>query len=363
MKQHNVAVPPRPLNTLSDAVQAGRTALLQEGRLTAFPHHWQVPAATEKAAWESVRSATETLPFEYWAFPWATVIDGLRGEAVTTWPVLTALRQAIQARPRPAPGVRRVTVAQHIHVLQFVELFQAAGITDLFWSHATHAQPEVNGIRLHAFPLFPAQTPDLIPPAEPVTTRKYLANFIGAYNPKIYLTNVREVIFNDPNEHDDLLIIKREAWHFDRAVYDEQIKGLAPGKDRVLTEQQLTQEYLSAIRDSWFTLCPSGAGPNSIRIFESLCLGSIPVIVTKDLRLPGNQSVWVAGCIFEEDSAEGYRRALRRARATSQACRLGMLQAGRNLAALTAAGRYLETLLQPWAATASAKVTSIAALS
>lgn len=326
----------------------------------AFPHYWQVPAATEKAAWEAVRSTAETLPFEYWAFPWATVIDGLRGEAITTWPVLTALRQAIETRPRPDPSVRRVTVAQHIHALQFIELFQAAGITDLFWSHATHGQPEVSSIRLHAFPLFPAQTHDLIPPAEPVTTRKYLANFIGAYNPKIYLTNVREVIFNDPNEHGDLLLIKREAWHFDRAVYGEQIKGLAPDKQQLLSEQRRTQEYLSAIRDSWFTLCPSGSGPNSIRIFESLCLGSIPVILTKDLRLPGNQSAWEAGCILEEDSAEGYRRALRRARATSLGCRLGMLQAGRNLAALTATERYLDTLLQPWVATTSAKGTPMA---
>lgn len=331
MKQPTLVVPPRPLNTLGDAVQAGRIRLLQQGRVMAFPHHWQVPAATEKAAWEAVRAAADPLPFEYWAFPWATVIDGLRGEAATTWPVLTALRQAIDARPRPEPGLRRVSVAQHIHVLKFIELFQAAGITDLFWSHATHGQPEVEGIRLHPFPLFPAQTPDLLPPAEPVTPRKYLANFIGAYNPKIYLTNVREVIFNDPNEHGDLLIIKRDAWHFDRAVYDEQIKGLTPDQQKLLVEKRMTEEYLSAIRDSWFTLCPSGSGPNSIRIFESLCLGSIPIILTRDLRLPGPEALWKAAAVVESDSADGYFRALESCRRMRESDRLQKLDAASKL--------------------------------
>jgi hypothetical protein len=344
MKQPTAHMPPRPLRTLGEAALASGTRLLQQGQVMAFPHYWQVPAATEKAAWEAVRSTAETLPFEYWAFPWATVIDGLRGEAITTWPVLTALRHAIETRPRPAPSVRRVTVAQHIHALQFIELFQAAGITDLFWSHATHGQPVVGGIRLHAFPLFPAQTPNLMPPAEPVSHRKYLANFIGAYNPKVYLTNVREVIFNDPNEHGDLLIIKRDAWHFDRAVYDEQVKGLAPDLRRLRLEQQMTDEYLAAIRDSWFTLCPSGSGPNSIRIFESLCLGSIPIILTRDLRLPGAAKLWSEAALIAEDSAQGYVDSINRARAMPNSERMERACSGARLLSTVMPIKYAELM-------------------
>lgn len=332
MKQPTLTSPPRHLNTLGDAVQAGRTSLLQSGRLTAFPHHWQVPAATEKAAWEAVRDAPTPLPFEYWAFPWATVIDGLRGEAAITWPVLAALREAIAARPHPEPGLRRVSVAQHIHVLKFTEIFQAAGITDLFWSHATRDKPEAGGIRIHPFPLFPAQTPDLLPPAEPVTARKYLANFTGAYNPKIYLTNVREVIFNDPNELGDLLIVKRDAWHFDRAVYEHQLKGLTSDQQRLLAEERMAREFREAICDSWFTLCPSGSGPNSIRIFESLCLGSIPIVLAGTLKLAGPDRLWKAAALIDDDSERGYRRALSRARAMPVDERVAMLANGRKLA-------------------------------
>jgi hypothetical protein len=321
-----------------------RRALLRQGTAVAFPHFWQRPAATEKAAWDAVHAAAAPLPFEYWAFPWATLIDGLRGEADATAQVLMALRHAIETESSARPGQRRATVAQHIHALQFLKLFKAAGITDLFWSHATQGQRNADGIRLHAFPLFPAQTPDVQPPADFRRPRRYLANFIGAYNPGLYLTNVREVIFNDANTNGDLLIVKRDAWHFDRAVYDEQIKGLRPDPQKLLAEERATQEYLDAIRESWFTLCPSGSGPNSIRIFESLCLGSIPIVLTQDLQLVGSRAQWEAGAIIEEDSEQGYRRALGRARGSSASDRAAMLEAGRHLAALTAPGNYLSIL-------------------
>src|SRR5688500_2527629 len=87
--------------------------------LTAFPFHWQTPAATEKAAYESIAAAPHALPFEYIGFPWATIIDGLRCSAVITAPLLMALKRACAIRSRSS---RRVTVAQHIYALQFVDL-------------------------------------------------------------------------------------------------------------------------------------------------------------------------------------------------------------------------------------------------
>jgi hypothetical protein len=230
----------------------------------------------------------------------------------------------------PARSSRRVTVAQHIYALQFVDLFKTCGITDVFWPHATHQQHEIDGIRLHPFPLFPAQTPEAAP-ADLERPRRYLANFVGAYDPALYLTNVREVIFNDSNAGGDLLIIKRDAWHFGRAVYEEQIKGVPAGDEQLLMERRHADEYLRAIKDSWFTLCPSGSGPNTIRIFESLCLGTIPVILTRDLRLPGPQRLWAKAAIIEDDSSAGYSRALETARAMDSQSRRQMLESGAEL--------------------------------
>jgi hypothetical protein len=37
---------------------------------------------------------------------------------------------------------------------------------------------------------------------------------------------------------------------------------------------------------SKFTLCPSGSGPNSIRFWEALACGSIPILLSDTLQLP-----------------------------------------------------------------------------
>jgi hypothetical protein len=317
------------LSDLARRERAPNVELVLRDGSVAFPFHWQVPAATEKAAYESILESVKRRDFDYLGFPWATIIDGLRGNAPVAAKILMALKDA--SGFFATGGRRRVTVAQHIHAMQFVDLFKVCGITDVFWSHATRDQFEVDGIRLHPFPLFPAQTPAAVPRNEGSRPRRYLANFIGAYNPNLYLTNVREVIFNDQNQSGDLLIVKRDAWHFDRAVYREQIKGVRPDESSMSMEQRKTEEYLTAISDSWFTLCPSGSGPNSIRIFESLCLGSIPIVLTRDLRLPGPTSLWRRAAVIEDDSAAGFSRAIAFSRSMSSGARVTMLKAGEEL--------------------------------
>lgn len=300
------------------------------GEIHAFPHYWQVPAATEMTAFEALSAKKGALDFDYFGYPWATIIDGVRSRSFKAWDILGALAETAETLPL-VPVRRRVTVAQHIHALEFAEVFNAIGITDVFWSHATTETTEHDGMRIHPFPLFPAQAPTTLDRVTADHPRQFLANFIGAYNSKIYLSNVRELIFEDAGKHGDLLIVARKAWHFDRFVYEEQVRGVRPGEAQRLEETRKTQEYLDAIRASWFTLCPTGSGPNSIRIFESLALGSIPIILTKTLRLPGASFFWRKAAIVEDDSDAGYRRAIERARATTEIERLKMLKFGAEL--------------------------------
>ena len=231
----------------------------------AFPHFWQVPAATEKAAYESILSENQNLDFDYFGFPWATIIDGIRNDADMVWRILKAMTQVCSSH---SDQRRRVTVAQHIHATNFIDVFKACGITDIFWSHATVKQTSIDGINLHPFPLFPAQTPNEKPPENTNLTRQYLTNFIGAYSPGLYISNVRQHIFDDENRWPDVLITKRDSWHFDREVYVEQMQGLPPEAYKKQQEAKFKDEYLDAIKQSTFTLCPTGSGPNSIRIFE-----------------------------------------------------------------------------------------------
>ena len=53
---------------------------------------------------------------------------------------------------------------------------------------------------------------------------------------------------------------------------------------------------------SKFTLCPSGSGPNSIRFWEALGAGSIPVLLADTLELPENK-LWDS-CILRISESE-----------------------------------------------------------
>jgi hypothetical protein len=48
----------------------------------------------------------------------------------------------------------------------------------------------------------------------------------------------------------------------------------------------LHKEYLSVLNNTQFPLCPRGRGLNSIRFFEALRLGKIPVLIADDTKLP-----------------------------------------------------------------------------
>lgn len=45
-------------------------------------------------------------------------------------------------------------------------------------------------------------------------------------------------------------------------------------------------EYLKNLQKSKFVLCPKGFGLNSIRFFESICYGRIPIIISDEIELP-----------------------------------------------------------------------------
>lgn len=331
----------QPLRSLEECMEGEHRRLKISNGVVAFPYFWQVPAATEKAAFETVIKANgidENTIFI--GYPWATLIDALRRRSTLLPVLLNGLEQLTEALKATHLPSRRITVAQHIHARQFIRLFKALGITDIFWSHAIESEREAEGTQLHPFPLYPAQAPIAVTNEQRRVPRRYLANFIGAYNPGLYLSNVRQVILDDAGKESDLFIIKREAWHFDRAVYVEQMHGQLATDDQSRREREEAKEYLDAIRQSWFTLCPTGSGPNSIRIFEALALGSIPIVLTKLLRLPGSRVLWEKAALFEEDSEAGYRRAIAKARAMSSVEMQHMIIAGAQLFTYVAPENY-----------------------
>jgi hypothetical protein len=88
------------------------------------------------------------------------------------------------------------------------------------------------------------------------------------------------------------LVEQTGSWHYQKLVYGK------PAERNSKSLDYLDSEYKSLLRESKFSLCPSGSGPNSIRIWESMSFGSIPVILADTLVLPILKNVDYTECFI-----------------------------------------------------------------
>lgn len=276
--------------------------------LVAYDADWQFPAITEKHAFAQVRDFIAPIDGVcYLAFPWATLIDHLQtggARALGLKARLWSLKEALSKYKRV------VTVCQHIYMAKYVDLLLEAGVTDAFWSHATvglETLGKARTLRVHPFPLFPVQLPDS-PIPEDSGPRRYLFSFIGAKaNPDHYLTNSRDLITEELAGTPGALVRVRDSWHYERIVYDHQILGRRDDtKD--LVNDNWSEEFRSLLTASTFTLCPSGSGPNSIRLWEAIGAGSIPVVLADSYLPPGDPDLWQEATVRCAESREAIRQ-------------------------------------------------------
>jgi hypothetical protein len=77
-------------------------------------------------------------------------------------------------------------------------------------------------------------------------------------------------------------------WHFREIVYSNK-----QNMDRKYsvsdTHHSQMKSYNKILLESKYSLCPSGSGPNSIRFWESLAVGSIPILSADTLELPKHE--------------------------------------------------------------------------
>ncbi len=131
--------------------------------------------------------------------------------------------------------------------------------------------------------------------------------FVEAYDPKQALPSnqrdifasflgrdchaVRKVLFNTPTTRTDVLL--EDTSSFDAFSHTQKDKRTAQ------------ERYFDICRRSRYLLCPRGAGPNSIRLFESLKMGIAPVIIS-DAWIRPIGPAWEKFSIFiaEKDAAK-----------------------------------------------------------
>jgi hypothetical protein len=257
---------------------------------------WQYPAITEEHAY---RRAAESLPevngIVYLAFPWATLIDLIwHGKNANN------LRESLRRlSDRVMPGTRIATVCQHIRLLDHIDILLEAGITDIFWSHAIRGQQSPPGyadMNVFPFPLYPVQAPGPLPPSS--GDRPHLFCFLGAKSEPCYLSPARELIFEILGQDRRGVIRAREDWHYREEVYRDQIGHIQSAHRNPEQQSTKEEEFRDVLSQSVFSLCPSGSGPNTIRLWESLALGAIPVVLSTIWQPPGDPRLWEDGVIF-----------------------------------------------------------------
>lgn len=274
-----------------------------ERNIIAYDTDWQYPVLTEYHAYRQLANS-EAVPLgvNYIAFPWANLIDGVNRESA----VGRRLGSALRSLPMKYLSDGNLTVCQHIRFREWIDVFRKLGVTDLFASHAQKDEYEIDGVRIHPFPLYPANTPNTETFNDDISdflARPIKASFVGGYDSRYYLSDTRRQIakFSALKDYE---VLVRDGWHYERAVYHEQMSGLDANQDVVNSEEQREQYYRDVLAKSRFSLCPSGTGPNSIRLWESIEAGAIPVILSDNLALPGEPSIWSNGCLFVKENEQ-----------------------------------------------------------
>ena len=253
---------------------------------------WQRPNCTEAYAAEKLAEDEAAAGAGYLPFAWASWIDLARDK-----------RSPAAPHAATPPSQPLATVAQHIEMLQHSTLLRRCGITDLFWSHATTLQTHHQGMRIHPFPLYPVRCASHPGGGVPLAQRRWLYSFQGVYRPELYLTPVRQWVLALP-PRPDALLQERSEWHFEQKVYRELVHGQPADAARHAALASEASAYAEALQQSVFALCPSGSGPNSIRLWEALGYGAIPVIMADTLALPGDRGLWQQAALLVPETPE-----------------------------------------------------------
>jgi len=276
----------------------------------AYDAEWQHPAITEQHAFHRMRAELpEARPGQtslYLAFPFASLVD-LHAILGPNHARTRELQGKLDALVPQLQGYDRViTVCQHIRAGQFASLLANAGVTDAFWSHASIGETvfaNAPSVRVHPFPLYPVQqaprgVEDIGRP------RRWLFSFVGARSHPKYLTQVRSMIIDQLSGDPRGRVVGRDQWHYQKVVYDAQVLAKVSSTTAGLVDNTASSEFRDILDETVFSLCPSGTGPNSIRLWEAMINGSIPVILADTWAAPGDPALWEAATLRVPETPE-----------------------------------------------------------
>lgn len=250
-----------------------------------FNLEWQTPVITEKHFYNQYKNETN-----YIGIPWATLIDNsIVNKKLNVELIIKELKSLVDKEKKNNKYSKIFTCCQHIRYPNLIDKWIEIGINVVFLSHKIILVDNYKSLKIYACPLYAANIEcefrnnlylknknNLLN-----RHRKFTLGFQGTYTNK-YISDIRKKIFDFkwPNNY---YIKKTENWHFQIDVYGNKSKKI--NENNIKKE---AESYNQLLLDSKYSLCPSGTGPNSIRLWESMAFGSIPIILADSLDLPKN---------------------------------------------------------------------------
>ena len=278
---------------------------------------WQYPCRTEQDAYDVHNKLSgphyeENAYHIYIGLPWATFIDrSLKGEQFphVMLQAYSKRTQALRAELKRFGRKLRVhTVCQHIFWQTICKEISSTGVTDLWISHKEKGKNQEGNLQLHAWTLYAPNDRD--PKRRegltllPIERRTVFASFTGAHM-KHYLSDVR-LRMKELSGLGGYQVTIKDKWHFNDIVYEFQVYN---NEDKEVTDQDAVISYNKLLSNTRFSLCPVGAGPNSLRLWESLAVGSIPVLLSDTHELPaierfapGSNWRWEDAIVFHPEN-------------------------------------------------------------
>jgi hypothetical protein len=252
---------------------------------------WQFPCKTEGDAYERHKNISNRLFKDgvvdvYLPMPWATFIDKKKYPESYLHLLSSKIYAGKKILDKFEYKLKIHTVCQHIRWRNTEAWVKKIGVTDLWISHKEKGVDKFFDINLHSWSLYAvnyldkSRSTDLI--YKPIKDKKIFASFIGAHM-KHYISDVRLKLVA-LKELNNYVIEIKDLWHFNKVVYNYQVHGQEKEKNSIESDEVI--KYNKLISDSIFSLCPVGAGPNTLRLWESLAVGSIPVVLSDMHEMP-----------------------------------------------------------------------------
>lgn len=160
------------------------------------------------------------------------------------------------------------TICQHVNYRIILPLIKRIGINALFTPHANCWDWKV---KIRPFPHFAVNG------IKPSKSKDILYSFVGLNSTKHLKNDVRRNIFS-LNHPSNAFVIERKEWHWARENGWGDLSEISQANQK--------KEYQRILSKSRFSLCPRGYGVSTIRFWESLQAGAIPILISDKMQLP-----------------------------------------------------------------------------